>query len=202
MRRSRAPLAGLMLVLAAPAALSGCLSTAIGAGATAGIAASEERGIEGAAIDTRIRADINGRWADANLETWQDLGLDVVERRVLLTGKVPTAAQRAQAVRLVRGVEGVREVIDDIKVSDKGDLGNYARDAWISTQLRTKLLLDNKVMSINYDIETVDQVVYLIGIAQSQAELERVIDYARAMPYVQKVVNYVWLKTDPRRSKA
>ncbi len=202
MARPRARLAGCVAAAGLAAALAGCVSTAVGAGATAAVAASEERGLDGAAIDTRIRADINAAWADANLEIWQDLGLDVVERRVLLTGKVPKPAERAEAVRLVWRVEGVREVIDEIKVSDKGDVGNYARDAWISTQLRAKLLLDKDIMSINYSIETVDQVVYLIGIAQNQAELDRVINYARSLSYVQKVVNYVWLKTDPRRSKA
>ncbi len=130
--------------MAAAAPLAGCVSTAIGAGATAAVAASEERGIAGAAIDIRIRTDINSRWADASLEIWQDLGLDVVERRVMLTGKVPTAADRARAVRLVWGVDGVTEVIDEIKVSTAGDVGNYARDAWISTQLRTKVLLDKQ----------------------------------------------------------
>jgi osmotically-inducible protein OsmY len=202
MRRFRDPLARALALTVVAGMLCGCLSTAVGAGATAAIAASEERGIKGAAIDTRIRADVNSAWADASLEIWQKLGLDVVERRVLLTGKVPTEAERARAVQLVWKVDGVKEVIDEIKVTDKGDVGNYARDTWISTQLRTKLLLDKDVLSINYSIETVDQAVYLIGIAQDEAERSRVINYARSLPYVQKVVNYVWLKDDPRRSKA
>ena len=202
MTRSRLPLVRAAILIAVSGGLAGCVSTAIGVGATAAVAASEERGIEGAAIDTRIRTDINSRWADASLEIWQDLGLDVVERRVMLTGKVPSAAERARAVRLVWGVEGVKEVIDEIKVSTGGDVGNYARDTWISTQLRTKLLLDKGVLSINYSIETVDQVIYLIGIAQDQVELDRVINHARSLPYVRNVINHVWLKTDPRRSKA
>jgi osmotically-inducible protein OsmY len=42
-------------------------------------------------------------------------------------------------------------------------------------------------------------VIYLLGIAQDLEERERVNNYARALPYVKKVVNHVILKDDPRR---
>ncbi|MEK9645333.1 MAG: BON domain-containing protein, partial [Alphaproteobacteria bacterium] len=69
-----------------------------------------------------------------------------------------------------------------------------ARDTIISTELKTKLLFDSKVSSINYSIETVDGVVYLIGIAQNREELNRVTNYARNLGYVKKVVSYVTIK--------
>jgi osmotically-inducible protein OsmY len=69
----------------------------------------------------------------------------------------------------------------------------------ISSDLRSKLLLDKHVLSVNYSVTTVDQVIYLLGIAQDAEERERVNDYARDVPYVKKVVNYVILKDDPRR---
>jgi osmotically-inducible protein OsmY len=84
-------------------------------------------------------------------------------------------------------------------VTSAGDIGNYARDVQISTELKSKLLLDKHVLSINYAVTTVDQVIYLLGIAQDLEERERVNNYARALPYVKKVVNHVILKDDPRR---
>ena len=50
----------------------------------------------------------------------------------------------------------------------------YVRDRWISAQLETALLLDMAVLHINYDIETVNGVVYLMGIVQEEGELARV----------------------------
>jgi osmotically-inducible protein OsmY len=182
-------------------ALGGCVETAIGAGATTAVAASSEKGIGGTIDDTKIRATINGLWMDYNIDVWRKLGMDVSEGRVLLTGKVDKPEQRVEAVRLAWRAEGVKEVINEIKVSNEGDLGNYARDAWISTQLRTKLLLDKNVSSINYSIDTVDQVVYLMGIARDQKELDVVINYARDLPYVKQVVNHVILRDDPRRAE-
>jgi osmotically-inducible protein OsmY len=183
-------------------ALSGCVETAVGAGATTAIAAASEKGVGGAVDDVTIRATINKLWLEQDFNLWHDVGLTVDEGRVLLTGKVEKPEARVEAVRLAWRAKGVKEVINEIKVTDEGGLGSYARDAWISTQLRTKLFLDKDVLSINYSVDTVDQVVYLMGIAQSQAELDRVVNYARSLAYVKKVVNYVLLKDDPRRGRA
>jgi osmotically-inducible protein OsmY len=66
-----------------------------------------------------------------------------------------------------------------------------------TTQLRSKLLLDKNVRAINFNVETVNGVVYLIGIAQDQAELERVTNHARTITNVVKVVSHARLKDDP-----
>ena len=85
-------------------------------------------------------------------------------------------------------------MINEIKVTEEGSVGNYARDVWISTQLRTKILFDKEISSINYNIETVDQTVYLMGIAQDQAELDRVTAHARNLAHVRKVISHVRIK--------
>jgi len=195
------PLGGVLLGCAA-LSLGGCVAaTVIGAAATASVAASSEKGAGGTVSDTVIGADINSRWMDINIDMWRELGLDVSEGRVLITGKVDKPEWRVAAVKAAWGVNGVKEVINEIKVSDQGGPGNYARDVWISTQLRSRLLFDKQVMSVNYSIDTVDQVVYLMGIARNQKELDVVINYARSLSYVKQVVNYVILRDDPKRKE-
>ncbi len=100
-------------------------------------------------------------------------------------------------MRLAWQAEGVKEVINEIQVTDRGGLVDYARDTWISAQLTTKLLLDKAIKAINYNVETVNGVVYMIGIAQDQAELERATNHARTIPNVAKVVSHVRLKSAP-----
>ena len=100
---------------------------------------------------------------------------------------------RDEAVRLAWQAEGVKEVINEIQIADS-DLGDFASDTWISTNLKSKLLFDSKIASINYSVETVRGVVYLIGVAQSQEELDRVTNHARSLEYVKKVVSYVKIK--------
>jgi len=181
--------------------LGGCVSMAIGAAATTGVAASSEKGIGGTVDDTVIRATINSLWMDINIDMWRELGLDVSEGRVLITGKVDKPEWRVDAVKAAWRAQGVKEVINEVKVSDQGGPGNYARDVWISSQLRSRLLFDKQVMSVNYSIDTVDQVVYLMGIARNQKELDVVINYARSLSYVKQVVSYVILRDDPKRKE-
>ncbi len=118
---------------------------------------------------------------------------------MLVTGLVRSEEQRADAVRLAWRATGVKEVINEIAVVASGRTKDYARDTWITAQLKTKFLFDKAVTAINYSVDTVNYTVYLFGIAQDKAELERVINHARNVNFVRRVVNHVLLKSDPRR---
>jgi osmotically-inducible protein OsmY len=85
-------------------------------------------------------------------------------------------------------------------VNDTSSLTNAARDTWITTDLEATLLLDQEVASINYSVATVNQEVFVMGVAQSQAELNRVIGHAKDIAYVRRVVSNVLLKDDPARA--
>jgi len=113
---------------------------------------------------------------------------------VLLTGDVPNPEMRVDAVRLAWQADGVRQVINEIKVEGGGGVTGYVSDSWITSNIRTKMTFDKYVQSINYSVETVDGTVYLMGIAQDQKELDRVIDYARNAKYVKNVTSYVRLR--------
>ena len=122
-----------------------------------------------------------------------------MEGRVLLKGSVPTPQDRERALGLAKGVAGVREAIDGLQVGEDGGTLGYMQDTWISAQLKSRLTIDLAVLHINYDVETVNGVVYLIGIAQDEKELERVVAHARDVPGVRRVANHVTVKDHPRR---
>lgn len=173
---------------------------AIGAKATTATAASEERGLGQAIDDNRIALAIQARMLGADAGMLAKVDVEVHERRVLLAGRVEKPAMRVQAVRLAWEVDGVAEVIDDIRIAEPEDFGQYMHDVWLAQELRGKLLLDSKVRSVNYNIDCVAGTIYLMGVAQDQAELQRVIDHARDISYVRQVVSYVRLKDDPPRA--
>ena len=177
--------------------LQGCVGAVVGAGATAGTAAMEERGISGAVDDTELRLRINALFSSKDERLWRKIGLQVYAGRVLLTGRADTAHMRAEAVRLAWQAKGVKEVINELQIAESGGASGFARDTWISTQLKSRLLFDKRILSINYSVETVDHTVYLIGLAQSREELSRVTNHARTLDYVKKVVNYVKIKRQP-----
>jgi osmotically-inducible protein OsmY len=184
--------------------LTGCtpFDLLLGGGATAGVAASEERGINGSLSDAKIGTQISAEWAHKNSNTFIALGLSVYDGRALITGVLKTQQDVDDAIKIAWGVDGVREVINEIIIDPSGVTGTFASDSFIVAQLKGKLLIDKDVSAVNYSIDAVRGIVYLMGVAQSQDELDRVIGYARNIRYVQKVVNHVLLKDDPRRKSS
>lgn len=179
--------------------LAGCTvpGTLAGGGATAGVVLVQERSAGSALDDAVITASVSSNLLQYHIDLFQAVDVEVVEGRVLLTGKVEQPDDRVEAVRLAWLAKGVTEVLNEIQVTDEGGIVNYARDAWIGTQLRTTMLLDKEVRAINYNIEVVNGVVYMIGIAQNRAELERVTNHARTITNVTKVVSHVRVIGEP-----
>jgi osmotically-inducible protein OsmY len=181
--------------LAAASGLSGCgPTTVIGAGAMAGNAAMQERGFVKTVEDTATEAKISTNLLSYSAELFVDVSVEVYEGRVLLTGKVKQTKDRIEAVRIAWNTSGVKEVINEIQVEDTSDLLDAARDQWVTAKLAAKITLDKQIKSINYSLETVNGTVYVMGIAQSQAELDRVRNHARQLSYVRRVISYVRIK--------
>ncbi|MDF1791700.1 MAG: BON domain-containing protein [Thalassobaculaceae bacterium] len=178
-------------VLALP--LAGCspAGVAVGAGAAGVTAAQTEKGFTRSVDDGRIRLQLNAKFFETNYDLFSEVSFTVDEGRVLLTGAVRNPDDRVTATRLAWSADGVFEVINELQVTDQSTLTDFGRDTRIATELRVTLLTDDKVASINFSVEVVNQTVYIMGIARTQAELARVIGHARNVPYVRGVVDYV-----------
>ncbi|KLN61044.1 hypothetical protein WH96_10635 [Kiloniella spongiae] len=193
----------IVAILAGMAILSGCSATgaAIGAGAVAANTAAQERPFQKAVTDVQIKLEINDLFLRENISIFRKVNIQVNEGKVLLSGNVELPEHRIIAVREAWKATGVREVINEIEVNNDSGITDYARDVWINTQLKAVILFDKEITSINYNIDTVNQSVYLLGIAQNQQEINRVIAHAKDIDYVKRVVSYVTLKDDPARTQ-
>ncbi len=197
---SRIPTAWLVVMLVVTAlAAEGCTKqgAAVGGVALVGVVLAQERSVSDAATDAVIHATLYELLIRNDLELFRDVQIEVVEGRVLLAGSVRRQQDRVEAVRLAWRAAGVKTVINELVVGRGGGMRNYARDTWISTQLIAKLLVDKDIRALNYNVETVNGVVYLIGIAHDRKELERATNHARAVPHVRRVVSHVRLMTAP-----
>ena len=186
-------------MLTAPLSFTGCAEFIVGAATTTGLAIAEERTVGDAVEDLSIQAELNHLFFRNDLGLYQDVSFSVVEGRVLLKGSVPTHDDRTRASWVARQATGIREVINEMQVTAESGILNYARDRWISLRLDARLLFDIDVLSVNYDVETVNGTVYILGIAQDEEELEKVKAHARRIDGVKGVVSHVIMKDDPRR---
>lgn len=194
MNRNFSAFIAFAFLTAASLSVSGCIGMIAGGAAATGVAAASEGGIPRATADAAIRLQIGDLWFKHNIEMFRRLDMTVTEGRVLVTGTVTDPDMRVDAIRLVWQANGVKQVINEIRVDNPEGVTGYARDSWITGRLRTAITFDRNVQAINYTIDTVGGTIYLMGIAQDEAELQRVIDHARNMSYVKDVVSYVRLR--------
>ena len=186
--------AALAVVLALGAGgLGGCAGAVVGGGAAVGTAAYQERGLQIVARDLAVATKVRVALLNAGEQYAIGVGVEVYEGRVLLTGTLANEEMRATAVSLAWKAEGVTDVINEIQIGE-ASLRDLARDSWITAQLKSKLTFDKEILAINYSIETVNGIVYLIGIAQNQQELDRVIAHARNIGYVRRIISHVRMK--------
>ncbi|MDA1088852.1 MAG: BON domain-containing protein [Proteobacteria bacterium] len=185
--------AAFIAVILAIGALGGCAGALIGGGAAVGTAAYQERGVQSVARDIATATRMRTKLLDAGEDYVTGVGVEVYEGRILLTGALASEDMRAKAVSLAWKTDGAKDVLNEIQIGNPS-LRDLATDGWITTQLQSKITLDKKILAINYSIETVNATIYLIGIAQHQQELDRVIAHAKSINYVNKIINHVRVK--------
>lgn len=180
-----------------------CAPLLIGGATSTGVAVAQERSVGSAIDDTAIKTRIWNSYLQSNTQNlYSNVNIEVNEGRVLLTGAVATPESAAKAVQLAWNASGVREVINEIQVTDRGGPNVYARDAWITAQVKARLIAEKNVRSINYTIETVNNIVYIMGLARSEAELAQVLNVASRVKGVQQVISHARQIDDPLRVDA
>jgi len=125
---------------------------------------------------------------------YSDVDITMFEGRLMLTGTVWTQESHDKLLANANKASGVEEIIDEVLIADKTSFGQGFEDARIDQTLRARLIGDKNVTSGRYKIAVSKAVVYLIGAARTEAELEQAIDHARAVAGVEKVVSHVVLR--------
>ena len=156
----------------------------------------EERTVGTFIDDTVIAARLKNLYFNNNEKIFFNVDVEVNEGRVLLTGTVETSDIRIEATKLAWGISDVVTVINEIQISDNDNILDYADDLVITTKINAKLLINKEINNLNYNIDTVNKIVYVIGIAQNKNELANVIDIINNVYGVKEVINYVRLKED------
>ena len=176
---------------------SGCAQVAVGGISKSVLVAKEERTVGTFIDDTVIAAKLKNLYFNNNEKIFFNVDVEVNEGRVLLTGTVETSDIRIEATKLAWGISEVVTVINEIQISDSDNVLDYADDLVITTKINAKLLINKEINNLNYNIDTVNKIVYVIGIAQNKNELANVIDIINNVYGVKEVINYVRLKEDP-----
>lgn len=183
------------LVCLLPLVLGACAPVVLGGAAVAGTMALQERGIKAGVNDTKIKAVIKDRLAGINPNYIPEVGVDVMQGNVLLTGVVGSSHEVETIIAAVKQSENVGAVYSELVVGEY-TFGERSSDTWISTQLRTRLVANADVYTINYFISVIKGHVYILGIAGNPSEKERALHIARTTKGVKMVHDYIRLATE------
>lgn len=190
-----------LMLAAIPVITTGCLPTVMASTAVVGTTIVEDRTAGDKLDDNIISVKIKDSFIREDLEEiMAKVTVSVYEGRVMLTGSVTKEEYSHKAVDMSWKVLGVKEVINEIQVATR-EMKDLAKDTFIANTVRSKLLLEKNLKSVNYIVDAQAGVVYLLGLAQDDAELRKAIDIARGVKGVRQVVSHVLMKNDPRRLK-
>ena len=122
----------------------------------------------------------------------------VLDGRIFITGKVNTVEEKLKITKLGWEIKGARSVKNDLKIKEKFNFTQTAKDVLITSQLRTALITNKKIKSVNYDIDTYKKIIYVYGISQNEEERAEVINEAKKVLDVEDVVTSIFLVEDLR----
>lgn len=182
----------LLAALAATSLTSGCTALAVAGAATVFVA--KDRTLGEGLDETTGGAEVRAKLLAADFGVYSRISVEMSRGRLLLAGAVPTLEHKIEAERIAWTVVPVREVANDLEIGPRPDLWRASWDAWITTEIRTRFMAEDAVKAINFNVETHRGVVYLMGVARRESELEAAVDIARRINGVEKVVSYIELR--------
>ena len=125
----------------------------------------------------------------------------VLDGRIFITGKVDDPEEKLKITKMAWETKGVRSVRNNIIIKDEFNFKQSAVDLLITSQLRTALILNKKIKSTNYNIDTYKKKIYIYGIAQNKDEQKEVIKEGKEIPDVERVIASILLVEDLRIQK-
>ena len=151
--------------------------------------------------DTIIDKNLGTRLLLMNKNYFLSVKVKVLDGRIFITGKVDEPEEKLKITKLAWETKGVRSVKNDLKIKEKFNFKQSAKDILITSQLRTALIFNKKIKSGNYNIDTYKKKIYIYGISGSEDETKEVINEAKQILDVEDVVSSILLVDDLRIQK-
>ena len=130
------------------------------------------------------------------------ISVKVLDGRIFLGGKVNEPEEKLKITKLAWETKGARSVKTAITIKGESNFKNSAKDALITTQLRTAMIFNNDIKATNYNIDTINGKTYIFGIAATQDEKRKVIKEAKEIYGVKEIVPSIILVEDLSRNKS
>ena len=129
------------------------------------------------------------------------LSVKVLDGRIFLRGKVDEPEEKLKITKMAWETKGARSVKNNIAIKQKFSFKNTAKDILITSQLKTALILNKNVKAANFNINTINQKIYVFGIAYNESEKKEIIQEAKQIVDVKEIVTSILMVSDLSRQR-
>ena len=192
----------IILILLLIVSLSACIGSSSGGVFGSGVSIALDPRTLGTQIDDSImQKNLIARLVFFEKKYLINISVKVLDGRIFLGGKVDGAEEKLKITKMAWETKGSRSVKNNIAIKRKFSFKNSVTDVLITSQLRTFLILNKNVKAANFNIDTINQKVYIFGIAHTENEKKIIIEEAKLIGDVKKVVASILMVSDLSRQR-
>jgi osmotically-inducible protein OsmY len=189
-------------LLLATLTTTGCAAAVVGTAGAVGLTSVQEKTMGEALDDATASNEIKAKLLNESGAKFGEVDVEVSNGLVLLSGRVNDPADRTYAEGIAWSSSRARDVANEIRIEPPGGFMANVSDEIITGRVRSRLIGSSTVKSVNFNIETYDGVVYLMGLARSPEELRAAAEEASVVGGVKQVVSYVRIREAAGRPPA
>jgi len=176
----------LLFAVALCTQLAACVPVVVGGVAAGGAMVADRRTsgiyIEDQGIEIKAEKNIIEQIGDnihANITSYN--------LNVLITGEAIDESSKAKAETIVRAIENVKSVTNELTIAGNSSFSSRSNDTYITSKVKAKMVTENRFPANYVKVVTENSVVYLMGIV-THKEADDAVDTARGVDGVEKVV--------------
>jgi len=191
-----------IIILFLIASLSACVGSSTGGVFGSGVSIALDPRTLGTQIDDSImQKNLQARLTLFEKKYFLKISVKVLDGRIFLGGKVDELEEKLKITKMAWETKGARSVKNNIAVKQKFSFKNVAKDVLITSQLKTALILNKNVKAANFNINTINQKIYVFGIAHDENEKAEIIQEAKQIVDVKEVVTSILMVSDLSRQR-
>lgn len=170
--------------------LNSC-SSAVSVGAFIGNAGTSSKGIKKSFSDTYLKTKVLAKISLLDIKNIANISVNVSRGTILYTGYVMSAEKRLLIVKKTWEVEGVKKIINELKIDDDVPLSRRTNDFILRSKISTRLLFKSGINSNNFSVDVVDGEVYVIGLADNINEKTEIERFLSGMTDIKKLITII-----------
>lgn len=156
--------------------------------------AVDERSVGEQYDDQKMTMAIRNKFSGDEKIKYFDISTYCYNGHVYLVGEYDTVAQKSQAVKLAREVQGVKSVTDYFLPKKEDDTCGTATDLKLLTNVKTKLIGDKDISSTQIEVKALQCNIILLGLVGSPDEIKKAISHTKSVEGVRSVKSFLKLR--------